>query len=161
MQEYINLSRDIAIFWNDTFEDFEIITEGPHIFCKKFKYLSKILKSLHVINEISSHMFLFDEEDGKIQIEALHILYCIIYSDEEFMKKMPDCEFCTFDIIYEKLLEILPNIRPSNTVKTHKLFLEIMNIASIEMLAFLNRHQKIAKLYVKMNPETGEGFFEL
>ena len=79
MQEYINLSRDIVIFWNDTFEDFEIITEGPHIFCKKFKNLSKILKSLHVINEISSHTYIYEEEEGKIQIEALHILYCIIH----------------------------------------------------------------------------------
>lgn len=161
LQEYINLSRSIVTFWNDTFEDFEIITEGPNIFCKKFKYLSKVIKSLHLINEISSHTFIYAEEDGKIQIEAMRILYCIIFSDEELIKKLPDCEYCTFEFIFERFFKILPNIRSSNTVKTNKLFSELMMFASDEMMAFLNRHKKIAKLYVKINPETGQGYFEL
>ena len=116
---------------------------------------------MHLINEISSHTYIYAEEDGKIQIEALHILYCIIFSDEELLKTLPDCELCTFDIFYERLLDILPNIRSSNTVKTHKLFHELMQFASDEMLAFLNRHKSVAKLYVKVNPENGLGYFEL
>lgn len=161
LNEFIQLSKSTVIFWNDTFEDFEIIINGPIIFCKKFHYLRKIMKTLFNLREISSRSFIFENEDGFIQIESMQMLYCVIFSDEELIKKLPDCEYCCFQFIFKDFLDILPNIRPSNTAKINFLISKLFDFASDEMTRFLSRHKKIAKMYMKQNPETGENFFIL
>jgi len=88
----------------------------------------------------------------------MQILYCIIFSDEELIKKLPDCEFCIFQFLYIEYFKILENIRPTNPVKTNYLFNKLYQFLMREMTGFLNRHKAIFKKYIRKDPESGENF---
>ena len=103
----------------------------------------------------------FLNKDILISLEGLQLLYCVYQSDEFFIKNIFDSELYELDIILDEFYEIYFNMRPTNVIKTNYLFSKLLKTAENTLTNFLNRYPNIKKVYLKINPESGEEYLEL
>ena len=128
---------------------------------RKYKYLGKIIKALIKIKVDSDPEKMFFNKDIVLGIESCQLLYCMYQSDEYFMKKSFDTELYELDILIDEFYEIYYEMRTSNMIKTNYLFSRLLKKAENTLSTFLKRFPLLYKMYLKRDPNSGEGYIEL
>jgi len=102
----------------------------------------------------------FFNENLSNAIEEFQLLYCVMQSDEYFIKNIWDSELYEIELITEEFFDIFYEMRPTNLIKTNYRYSKLLKTTETTVINFLKRHKELYKKYIKINPNTGDEYLE-